>query len=236
MSFYVPARAVAIAAHCDDLDVGSSGTVARWTEGGSAVTYVIATDSGAGSNTPGEDLEALKATRREEQTRSAAEVGVRDIRFLDHTDGVLEPTLELRKQLTRIIREVRPDVVLTFDPEMVVSGSRTYINHPDHRAVGEAAMYATFPSAGSRPIFAELLDEGFQPHDPDYLYLQFSNVPTYRVDISSTMELKKRALRHHTSQFDEDFVKQVQEWASRDAEGLSAQFAEAFRVVNLTGE
>lgn len=236
MSFYVPERAVAIAAHCDDLDVGSSGTVARWTAEGAAVTYVIATDSGAGSNTPGEDLEALKTTRREEQTRSAEEVGVRDIRFLDHADGVLQPTLELRKQLTRIIREVRPNVVLTFDPEMAISATRTYINHPDHRAVGEAAMYATFPSAGSRPIFADLLDEGFEPHDPDYLYLQFSNVPTYRVDISTTMELKKRALRHHTSQFDEDFVQQVQEWALRDAAGFSAEFAEAFRVVNLRGD
>jgi LmbE family N-acetylglucosaminyl deacetylase len=233
MSFYVPKRAVLIAAHCDDIDVGSSGTVARWTDAGATVTYVIATDSGAGSNTPGEDLEQLKVTRRQEQSHSAREVGVKDVRFLDHTDGVLTPTLELRKELTRIIRDVRPEVVLTFDPEMWINRSHTYVNHPDHRAVGEAATYATFPSAGSRPIFADLLDEGYEPHDPLYLYLQFSTIPNLHVDIGETIERKRRAVEQHASQFGPDFAERVIEWARRDAQGLSMEFAEAFRVISL---
>lgn len=89
-------------------------------------------------------------------------LGVQDVRFLGYPDGILQPTLELRRDLTRIIREIKPDRVIIQDPTMFFAGNY-YINHPDHRAAGEAAAYAVFPSAGTRPIFPELLAEGLEP-------------------------------------------------------------------------
>ena len=233
MGFYVPERVVVFAAHCDDIEVGSGGTIARWSAEGSEITYVLVTDGGSGSNTPGEDLDQLVRTRIEEQRCAAEILGVERIKFLGYPDGTLQPTLELRKELTRIIRAVRPNVVLTFDPEMLFFTERDYINHPDHRAVGIASTHATFPSAGSRPIFPELLDEGLEPHNPEFLYLQFTNTPTEVVDISTTIEKKRAALRCHRSQLDDRFVETVVGWAARDARDQRYDYAEKFRVVRV---
>ena len=143
--FYAPSRVLIIVAHADDIEFGIAGTVARWTDAGTQVTYCIVTDSSSGSNDPTVDRDALAVLRQQEQMAAAAAVGVTDVRFLGYRDGTLTPTLDLRRDLTRVVRDVRPQVVVTFDPRTIYTRDLTYINHPDHRAVREAANYAVFP-------------------------------------------------------------------------------------------
>lgn len=231
--YTVPARAVVIAAHADDIEFGCAGTVARWTQAGTHVTYVLVTNSAAGSNDPGVLRDDLIRTRQQEQARAAAKAGVHDVRTLGHEDGHLVATLDLRRDLTRIIREIRPQVVVTMDPEVIVTSGRDYINHPDHRATGESATYATFPSAGSRPIFRELLAEGYEPHEVDMLYFMLTNAPTHCVDISATIDTKRAALTEHKSQLDEKTVEMVIGWNRDGAKGYDFDYAEHFRVIDF---
>lgn len=231
--FYAPERVLVVVAHCDDIEFGISGSVARWTATGTEVTYCIVTDSSSGSNDPKTDLVQLKARRMAEQIASAAEVGVTDVRFLGYPDGILEPTLQLRKDITRVIRDVRPNIVVTFDPETVIAHDMNYINHPDHRAVGLAALYATFPSAGTRPIFPELLDEALEPHEVNKLYLVLSDQPNLFIDITATIERKLNALRCHASQVGEDEIEMVRGWNAEAGKPFSVGYAESFRVITL---
>ena len=229
---------VVIVAHHDDIEFGMSGSVARWVHEGARVTYVIITDGGSGSNTPGVVRAELAELRRQEQIEAAAVVGVTDIRFLGLADGTLEPTMALRRDLTRILRELKPYRVVCQDPTTVFVAD-TYINHPDHRAAGEAAVYATFPSSESRPIFAELLDEGYEPHKVSELYMTLSLNPTHFVDISDNIEQKLDSLRAHASQIGsgEDAEKGALKWIrERNAETGQSQgvaYAELFRVMKF---
>lgn len=233
-----PLRILVIAAHPDDIEFGAAGSVARWTDAGAQVTYCIVTNGAAGSNEKGVDYVQLAARRRQEQTDAAKVVGVTDLRFLNHPDGVLQPTLELRLQLTRVIRELRPDRVVINDPTLVLlqEGDENYINHPDHRAAAEAALYAVFPSAESRPIFPELLDEGLEPHHVEELYLVLTEKPNIAVDITATHDRKIEALLMHRSQVGEeaaDFVNQFDKYAG---EQVGVEFAEMFRVMTFYRE
>lgn len=230
---YIPQRVVAIVAHADDIEFGMSGTIAKWTANGAAVTYVIVTDSSSGSNEPGADLDALVETRKQEQLRSAQAAGVADVRFLDYKDGVLQPTLELRKELTRIIRERRPQVVMMLDPTTIITHDGGYINHPDHRAAGEAALYATFPSAETRPIFMDLLEEGLEPHKVNKVYMTLTENPTVVVNITETFEQKMEALRCHASQIGDEAFEMIRKWNQQAGEPFGLMYAETFRVLNL---
>lgn len=230
--FYIPERALVIVAHPDDIEFGMAGTVARWTDAGAEVTYCIITNGAAGSNDPDTRLEELIETRRQEQIGSAATVGVTDVRFLNYADGVLQHTLELRRDLTRLIREVRPQVVGTMDPT-VVFVQNFYINHPDHRAAAEAAIYAVFPSAGTRPIFPELLAEGLEPHNVSRLYMMLSLNPDLWVDVSTTHSRKLDALRCHASQLNEDAIQMAMKWDSEAGKDHNMPFAEHFRVMRF---
>ncbi|MBZ0293214.1 MAG: PIG-L family deacetylase [Anaerolineae bacterium] len=231
--FFIPERALVIVAHADDIEFGVSGTVARWTEAGAQVTYCIVTDNSSGSNDPAMKSDDLIEIRRLEQIASAEAVGVTDVRFLNYKDGTLTPTLELRRDLTRVVRDVRPQIVITFDPTTILTMENNYINHPDHRATGEAAVYAVFPSSESRPIFPELLAEGYEPHKVQQLYLVLTNQPNLTVDVSATHGLKLDALRAHKSQVGEEEFEMVKQWdaASGEAEGYA--YAEVFRVMKL---
>lgn len=232
--FYIPERAVAIFAHADDIEFGVAGTIARWTDAGTQVTYVIVTDNSAGSNKPETDLVELIEIRRQEALASAAVVGVNDLRFLGYKDGTLQPTMELRRDLTRIIREIRPQAVMTFDPTTIIAGD-FYVNHPDHRATGEAAVYAVFPSAGTRPIFPELLLEGYEPHDVERLYLTLTMHGNHFVDITASVERKIEALRCHKSQIGDSDFEWVRKWSAEAGErsGQGYAFAEDFRLINF---
>lgn len=230
---YIPERALVIVAHSDDIEFGIAGTVGVWTDAGAQVTYCIVTDSSAGSNEVDANPQELIEIRRAEQIKAAQIMGVTDVRFLGYADGTLQPSLELRRELTALVREVRPQAVITMDPTTVFAMDDRYINHPDHRAAGEAALYAVFPSAETRPIFPELLDQGCEPHKVDRLYLVLSGQPTVCMDVSTTHERKLAALRTHQSQVGEDAVEMVQKWDAENGEKISVAYAETFRLIRL---
>lgn len=231
--FYAPERVLIIVAHADDIEFGMGGTVARWTEAGTQVTYCIVTDNSSGSNDPTMTRERLIELRQQEQIAAAKILGVEDVRFLSYPDGQLEHTLELRRELTRIIRQVRPQIVATMDPTTIFAPNSDYINHPDHRAAAEAAIYAVFPSSENRLIFPELIVEGLEIHHVKQVYLNFSLQPNLYVDTSTTWERKMEALLAHKSQVSEE----VREWIrGADTEVGKAggyALAESFRVMTI---
>lgn len=230
--FYIPKSVLVIVAHADDIEF-YAGTIIRWTDAGTEVTYCIVTDGSAGSNSVDYHRETLVETRRREQIAAAEAAGVTDVRFLNYKDGTLEPTLELRRDLTRLIRELRPEVVVIPDPNTYYFSDNTYVNHPDHRAVGEAALYAAFPSAGSRPIFMDLLDEGYEPHDVTKVYLMISEHPNVSVDITDVFERKLDTLRCFPSQFGEDLIDMIRKGDSAEGQESGWQYGESFRVLTL---
>ncbi len=230
-----PERVLIIVAHADDIEFGAAGSVARWTNEGAHVAYCIITDGAAGSNEPGADLLELARKRQAEQCEAAEIVGVSDVRFLGYPDGMLQPTLDLRRDLTRLIREVKPDLVIAQDPTTVLVEDH-YINHPDHRAAGEAALYAVFPSAETRPIFPELLEEGYEPHHVKRLYLTLTAHPDTFVDITATMDRKVKSLLAHRSQVGPDVEKMLREWDTEDGKKVGCDYAESFRAMILERE
>ena len=235
MSILPPKHLLVIAAHPDDIEFGAAGTIALWTAAGARVTFCMVTNGAAGSNKPDTDLQALIIQRQEEQRAAAAILGVQDVRFLGYQDGILQPTLELRRDLTRIIREIKPDRVMIQDPTMFFAGNY-YINHPDHRAAGEAAAYAVFPSAGTRPIFPELLAEGLEPFDPLQMWLMFAVTAETVVDITPHIDQKIEALLCHKSQLGPEVVDMVKGWDRESGKSNGYAYAETFHVMILKQE
>ena len=228
-------RALVVFAHPDDAEFGSAGTVAGWVRGGTEVVYVCVTDGSAGSNEPGVERPGLAEIRRAEQRAACEVLGIRECVFLGFEDGSVEPTLELRRAITREVRRVRPDVLVAPDPTRYWDESRTYINHPDHRAVGQACMAVVNPDASTRPQFPELLDEGLEPFEVRNLWIpSFDGQADTFVDITDTIDLKVRALRCHASQIG-DWP--VEEWIRRRAKERGAsqgmEYAESFLTFRL---
>ena len=153
--------ALVIIAHADDAEFGSAGTIAKWVKQGVEVTYVVVTNGNKGSADPDMTPEALAALREKEQRAACKVLGVKNVVFLGYHDGELVPSLELRRDLTREVRRYKPDVAMVPDPTTWYFGN-VYINHPDHRAVGEAALAAIFPSARDRLTFPEAAGGGLR--------------------------------------------------------------------------
>ena len=220
-------------AHPDDAEFGFGGTVAKWAREGTEIHYVSVTDGSAGSNDPGVTREEMRPVRRREQEAAANVLGVSSVTFLDFVDGELEVTMDLRRAVTREVRRRRAEVLLAPDPSRLWNRSRDYVNHPDHKAVGEAVLCAVMPDAPTRVQFPELLDEGFEPFEPPALWLGAEDADTY-VDISETLELKLKALACHESQ-----VRNIpyEEWVTRRAAEIGAaagmQHAEGFRTFDF---
>lgn len=236
---YIPKRAMSIHAHPDDQEFTVAGTLAKWSGAGCEVISVVITSGDAGSNDPTHDAvykPALARLREGEQNAANKILGIRQTIYMHYPDGELEPTLALRKELTKLIRTHKPDVVVTGDPQAVFYGNG-YINHPDHRAAAQAATYAVFPSAGSRLLFAELLKEGFEPHNVKRLYLHGPEKPDTWVDISETLDAKLAALKKHASQLgDWDPEKMIREWAAEEGKEKGMAYAEAYKVMVLENE
>ena len=174
--------------------------------------------------------------REGEQSAANQIIGVKETVFLGYPDGTLAPSLELRRELTRLIRKYKPDVVVSGDPSSRFFGN-SYINHPDHRAAADVACDAVFPSAGTRLIFTDLLHEGYEPHNVRYLYLHGSEKADVWVDISTTIDTKVAALRQHKSQLGEWDVNQaMREWAASSGKEQGLAFAESFRRMVLIEE
>jgi LmbE family N-acetylglucosaminyl deacetylase len=231
-------RAMVVFAHPDDGEFGSAGTVASWTKQGTEVLYVCVTDGSAGSNEPGVVREELAEIRQAEQRAACDVLGVNDCVFLGIPDGMVEVTLDLRRAITREVRRFRPDVLVTPDPMRYWDDERRYINHTDHRAVGQACMAVVNPDASTRPMFPELLDEGFEPFEIRYLWIPAwdGSIDTY-VDISETIEVKIEALRCHKSQIHDWPVDEwIRDRAQKRGESAGLAFAETFRTFKLREE
>jgi LmbE family N-acetylglucosaminyl deacetylase len=236
---YLPQRAMSIQAHPDDQDFTVAGTLAKWAKAGCEIVSVLITSGDSGSNDPtnGADYKPQLARLREAEQRAANKVlGIKETIFLHYPDGELVASIQLRKDLTRQIRKYKPEVVVTGDPSGWFYGNE-YINHPDHRAAAEAATYAVFPSAGTRMIFPDLLDEGLPPHNVKRLYIHGNEKPDTWVDIGETLETKIEALKKHVSQGDtHDVDKWMHEWAEQDGKEKGIKYSESYRVMILENE
>jgi LmbE family N-acetylglucosaminyl deacetylase len=227
-------RALVVMAHPDDVDFGSAGTIARWSDQGIEVTYLMVTDGDAGGFDDGVTREEMAALRRDEQRTAAKAVGVTDVRFLGYPDGRVEATLELRRDIARVIRQVRPDRVLTQSPER--NYERIYPSHPDHRAVGSAALDAVYPDARNPYAFPELREEGLEAWTVREVWLGGGPVADHYVDVTEMFDRKLAALRSHASQVShmDDLEDMLRGWMSANARAAGlpeGRLAEGYHVV-----
>ncbi len=225
-------RILVVVAHPDDCDFGCAGSTARWTSEGREVSYCIVTDGDAGGSDRSMSRAEMARIRREEQTAAAAVVGVTEIAFLGHPDGRLQPTIDLRRDITRVIRQRRPLRVVTQSPER--NYGRIFASHPDHLAAGEAALSAVYPDSRNPFAHMELLqEEGLEPHTVPEIYLMAATQGDTVVDITDTIDRKLAALRCHASQYSnwDELAERIRGWARLNAEqnGLRAgRSAESF--------
>ena len=236
---YTPQRAMSIHAHPDDQEFTIGGTIAKWARAGCEIVCVVITSGDSGSNDPAHDAAykpVLARLREAEQLAANVVLGVKETIFLRYPDGELVPTIALRRELTRLIRLHKPDVVLTGSPDRWFY-ENYYVNHPDHRAAGQVATEAVFPAAGSRLMFADLLDGGYEPHNVKRLYIHGAEKPDTWVDISETIDTKIEALRKHVSQVGKDDVeKRMREWGAETGKAKGFGYAEAHMVMMLVEE
>jgi LmbE family N-acetylglucosaminyl deacetylase len=233
-----PQRVMSIHAHPDDQEFTVGGTLAKWARAGSHIVTVCLTSGGAGSNewTP-KDMtrDKLVKIREEEQRAACGVLGVAETIYLGYEDGMLEPSIALRREVTRLIRRHRPTVVLCGDPTVRYYGN-IYLNHPDHRAAADVALDAVFPSAQTRLIFPELIDEGLEPHHVETVWIHGAEKPDTWVDISDTLAVKLAALKEHQTQMGEwDPTEMITEWSREQGRKKKLAAAEAYRVMRLGG-
>jgi LmbE family N-acetylglucosaminyl deacetylase len=234
-----------VAAHPDDPDFGVAGTAARLASEGHAVHYVLCTSGDAGSEDPTQPPEDLIRIREAEQQEAGRIIGLASVQFLRYPDGEVEPSLQLRKDLVRVMRRLEADVVLCQDPRSLVDDDSTYLNHPDHRAAGQAALDAAFPAAGNPSAFRDLLGEGLPPHKVQEVWLYFTSADhvNHWVDITDTMDHKIAALEAHVSQIgdwakDGGMRREMEKWAADAASrhNLGYKYAEGFQRIVLMSE
>lgn len=226
----VPQKILVILAHPDDPEFFCGATLARWAAAGHEIHYCLLTCGDKGSNDRSIKPEALCGMRVEEQRAAAAVIGVKQVRFLGYEDGYVFPDLALRKEITRLIRQEKPDIVLTCDPLLVYAGE-TRLNHPDHRATGQAVIDAVFPAAGNHLYFPELLEEGLEPHTPREVWLSIPNTPTVTLDVTEYWEVKIRALQEHKSQIGDPqkLAERMRERRTPDSTLERPRYEEKFR-------
>jgi LmbE family N-acetylglucosaminyl deacetylase len=231
-------RVLVITAHPDDVDFGAAGSVARWASEGVDVAYCIVTDGDAGGFDERVPRAEVPAVRRAEQRAAAAVVGVTDVTFLGYPDGRLVTSIELRRDIARVIRRVQPQRVLCPSPQRLFA--RIFVSHPDHLAAGEAALCAVYPDARNPFAHPELRAEGLQPWTVGEVWMMGHEAPNRWVDISATIDKKIEALRCHVSQLPDPagIDARMREWAGANAAaaGLPAgSLAEGFFAIDTAG-
>jgi LmbE family N-acetylglucosaminyl deacetylase len=228
-------RVMGVFAHPDDPEFFCGATFARWAAEGVHITFVMATSGDKGSSDPEMTHQRLIEIREAEERAAAAVLGVKEVVFLRYPDGELQPNLELRRDITRMIRLKKPDVVVTNDPTVFWWGT-SGVNHPDHRAIGTATMDAVFPTARDRLNFIELeRDEGLDTHKVYQLYLTATASPTTKVDVTQYVETKINALREHKSQIADMDAMAERMRSNKDAESPedAPRYMEQFRVITF---
>lgn len=227
----VKADALIVAAHPDDAEFGAAGTVASWTREGRTVVYLLCTHGEKGTSDRNVRPEMLAKVREREQLAAAEVLGVSEVVFLHYPDQGLEDTPEFRKDIVRIIRMYRPDIVVTSDPY------RRYLWHRDHRITGQVVLDAVFPFARDHLAYPDLLEEGLEPHKVKEILFWASEDINYRVDITTTFELKLAALRCHESQVKELPFTDLDGWIGKRCRSMAAdqsfELAEAYHRVEV---
>lgn len=232
--------AMVIMAHPDDAEFGSAGTVAVWVREGWDVHYVVCTDASGGGLDEATDVgeaarQLIRDTRRHEQRAAGDILGLKSVTFLDYPDGIVEPTLELRRDLVRLLRTYRPSRVMCPCPDRVWTPSyHVKRHHPDHLAVGQAALAALYPASQNPWDFPELLEEGLLPHKVAEFFVVGAPVTNYPVDISETIDIKLRALHAHTSQVADHFQqieRMMRNWAADRGARHGFAYAEEFHRI-----
>jgi LmbE family N-acetylglucosaminyl deacetylase len=228
---------VAVFAHPDDAEISSGGTMAKWVAQGRAVHLVVLTNGDRGSQDPSQDRTELARIRAEETAAAAKYLGLASAVVFDTPDGELQNTAELQARVARIIREVRPAIVLTGDPTLWFWGNR-YYNHSDHRVAGAVALDAVFPGAGNPHYFPDQLADGLEPWDVPEVWLGWSGEPNHHEDVTGYLETKLEALRHHRSQVEGDMLGFFEQWlpveAQENGRKIGVEHAEAFRQLQLS--
>ncbi|WP_432082082.1 PIG-L deacetylase family protein [Streptomyces sp. WAC 04229] len=223
-------RALVVAAHPDDIECFAGGAVALLTRAGADVSYFFATRGEAGSDDPALGREDVIALRDREQTEAARLLGVKNLLWHDEPDGDVHDRTALRHAIVRAVRTVRPDVVITFDPTRYLLG--TYVNHADHRAVGAAAMTATWPSAANARYAPQHLSAALTPHVVRELWLMMATEPDFALDIESVLPDKSAALSAHASQGQHPDAVTARLLADATRDGVpGARLAERYRRV-----
>ena len=227
-------RGMVVFAHADDAEYGCAGTVAKWCREGMEVVYVVCTDGSKGSSDPHMTPERLVDIRRNEQIAAGKVLGLKQVVFLGYEDSLVQPTLELRRDIAREIRRHRPDILICPSPlrNLKTTG---YVGHPDHLAVGEATLAAVFPAARDRMTFPELLEEGLEPHKVREVLVNDNEESDKWIDVSDTIDIAIEALKQHVSQVGEGHEDDswMREWRRREGQHRGMKYAEAFKHFHL---
>ena len=222
-----------ILAHPDDPEFFLGASIARWIKAGHKVRYVLLTKGDKGAKDASLTGDDVARIRLEEQAGAAKSLGVASVDYLDYEDGYLIPDLAMRRQVVREIRKYKPQVLVTCDPANMFPSER-YINHPDHRNAGQVVVDAVFPASGNRFFFPELLEEGFEPHEVDEVWMSLTNQPDVVLDVTEHWDDKIIALKHHASQigdpdaFEKRMLERIQQ-----AEDVDFRYEEQFRVIKF---
>jgi LmbE family N-acetylglucosaminyl deacetylase len=228
-------KILVILAHPDDPEFFCGATLAKWAKCGHEIRYFLFTCGDKGFGDPTANSRMICDIRHSEQNAAAAIIGVKSVQFLDLEDGYLVPSIELRREVVRVIRQYRPNILVTCDPRHLFSGEH-YINHPDHRYAGQIVLDAIFPAANNPFFFPELIrDENLPPHQPNEVWVTLTDEPTVVLDVTDTWETKIRALKEHKSQIG-DPQKLEERMRSRKSDKSTeenAYYEEKFRVIKF---
>jgi len=229
-----PLRVLVISAHPDDVDFGCGGTLALWAREGAEIIYTICTSGEKGTDDPSLTNLALARTREREQRGAARIIGAKELVFLRKPDGELQYSLEFRGELVGMIRKYRPAILFTHDPANLAFDNQ-YVNHADHRVVGELTFDAAYPAALNRNFFPGHLTEGLTPHAVSEIYFFATAQPNTWVDIEPTLKTKIKALRCHTSQVKKPKVMEelVRTWFGAWGREKGLAYAERFRRLQI---
>ncbi len=226
-------KILVILAHPDDPEFFCGATLARWARAGHEIHYFLLTNGNKGGE-PDMTSVQLCAIRKVEQQNAAAVIGVQSVQYLNLEDGYLIPSLELRREIVRVLRREKPDILVTCDPTLLYSWFGR-VNHPDHRAAGQVVLDAVFPAAGNGHFFPELLTEELQPHTPREVWVSLAASPTTTLDVTDTWEVKMNALKEHKSQIGDPLLFEQRMLARHtdDSTDETPRYEEKFRVLNF---
>lgn len=232
---YRPQKLLCVVAHPDDVEVTLGATVAKWAALGTEVSLLVCTDGGKGTSEADKAGREIAKTRAMEEARAAQILGISCWHQLNYADGELRVNDHLRSDIAECIRAHKPDAVFTMDPTFFYSVQWSYVNHRDHRAVGEATLDAVYPMARDAAALPELLDNGYEPHGVTTLLMSHFERENYMINVSDYFKIKEDALRAHESQFGDasgviDFVNRR---ATEDGRVINVEKAEGFVKIEV---